>query len=101
MTDSIATDRRSLRSRRLLWEALLALLQKDDWAEISVQMICDRADVARSTFYAHFQTKQDLLEHLPEMTADNVPASQRLYLTTGGSTGVPVGFHLQRGVSRP
>lgn len=62
LSDSIATDRRSLRSRRLLWEALLALLQNEDWAEISVQMICDRADVARSTFYAHYQTKQDLLD---------------------------------------
>jgi phenylacetate-CoA ligase len=30
-----------------------------------------------------------------------LPASQRLYLTSGGSTGVPVGFYLQKGVSRP
>jgi AcrR family transcriptional regulator len=67
MTDNRQTpanlsDRRALRSRRQLWEALLALLQTEDWAAISVQMICDRADVARSTFYAHFQTKQDLLD---------------------------------------
>jgi AcrR family transcriptional regulator len=55
-------DRRVHRSRRTLWEALLALLHERDWADISVQMICDRADVARSTFYAHFQTKQDLLD---------------------------------------
>jgi AcrR family transcriptional regulator len=56
------SDRRAVRSRRALWAALLALLQDNDWAEISVQMICDHADVARSTFYAHFQTKQDLLD---------------------------------------
>lgn len=55
-------DRRAARSRRMLWEALLALLQDRDWGEINVQMICDRADVARSTFYAHFPTKQDLLD---------------------------------------
>ena len=61
MSDS-ADDRRSLRSRRLLWEALLAMLQTEDWAEITVQKICDQADVARSTFYAHYQTKQDLLD---------------------------------------
>ncbi len=60
MSDS--PDRRALRSRRLLWEALFALLQDHDWAAINVQMICDRADVARSTFYAHFPTKQDLLD---------------------------------------
>lgn len=55
-------DRRSLRSRRALWEALMSLLQEKDWGEINVQMICARADVVRSTFYAHFQTKQDLLD---------------------------------------
>jgi AcrR family transcriptional regulator len=46
----------------MLWTALFALLQTEDWSVISVQMICDRADVARSTFYAHFRTKQELLD---------------------------------------
>src|SRR5882724_7651720 len=45
--------------------------------------------------------KQHLLEHLSEMVSTEIPASRRLYITTGGSTGVPVGFYLQRGVSRP
>jgi phenylacetate-CoA ligase len=48
-----------------------------------------------------FTTKADLQQHLPEMASTAIPARQRLYLTTGGSTGVPVGFHLQKGVSRP
>jgi phenylacetate-CoA ligase len=46
-------------------------------------------------------TKQDLLEHLPQLTSTAFAAKHRLYLTTGGSTGVPVGFHLHKGVSRP
>ncbi len=46
-------------------------------------------------------TKQDLLEHREEMISSAVPKKQRLYITTGGSTGVPVGFYLQKGVSRP
>ena len=62
MSDNSPTDRRSARSRLALWQALLALLQDRDWAEINVQMICDRADVARSTFYAHYPAKQDLLD---------------------------------------
>jgi phenylacetate-coenzyme A ligase PaaK-like adenylate-forming protein len=45
--------------------------------------------------------KADLQNHLQELTSSRYPASQRLYMTTGGSTGVPVGFYLQRGVSRP
>jgi phenylacetate-CoA ligase len=45
--------------------------------------------------------KRDLLEHLPELISSGIPAKQRLYMTTGGSTGVPVGFYLQKGISRP
>ena len=37
-------------------------------------------------------TKQDLQEHGDELLAVNLPAKQRGYATTGGSTGVPVGF---------
>jgi phenylacetate-CoA ligase len=35
------------------------------------------------------------------MASGAVKRSKRLYITTGGSTGVPVGFYLQKGVSRP
>ncbi len=46
-------------------------------------------------------TKADLLTHREEMVNPDLPASARLYLTTGGSSGVPVGFYLHKGVSRP
>lgn len=46
-------------------------------------------------------TKQELLEHREEMVATDLPQTARLYITTGGSTGVPVGFYLHKGVSRP
>src|SRR5438034_10429857 len=46
-----------------------------------------------------FLEKRDLQEHLNEMVSTNIPASRRLYLTTAGSTGVPVGFYPHKGVS--
>ena len=46
-------------------------------------------------------TKQDIQQHFDDLTSTEVPDSQKLYITTGGSTGVQVGFHLQKGVSRP
>jgi phenylacetate-CoA ligase len=46
-------------------------------------------------------TKADLVRDLPDLVATDTRPSQRLYITTGGSTGVPVGFYLQKGVSRP
>ena len=44
--------------------------------------------------------KQDLLEHREAMLSSAWPAKARLFITSGGSTGVPVGFYLQKGVSR-
>jgi phenylacetate-CoA ligase len=44
--------------------------------------------------------KRDLIEHLDELASTAVPTRSRLYITTGGSTGVPVGFYLHKGISR-
>lgn len=56
-----AGDRRVLRTRRTLREALVSLLLQRGWDAVSVQDICDRADVGRSTFYTHFADKEELL----------------------------------------
>ena len=50
---------------------------------------------------APFLEKRDIQDHLNELVSSEYPESKRLYITTGGSTGVPVGFYLQKGVSRP
>ena len=55
------TDRRVRRTHDLLRKALLSLLLEKAYDRITVQDILDRADVGRSTFYAHFRDKDELL----------------------------------------
>jgi AcrR family transcriptional regulator len=55
-------DRRSQRTQQALMDALIALLADKRYDEISIIDIIDRANVGRSTFYAHYQTKDDLLK---------------------------------------
>jgi AcrR family transcriptional regulator len=62
MTNSKPADRRTLRTRRALRDALLSLLVEKGWDDLSVQDICDRADIGRSTFYLHFSSKEELLK---------------------------------------
>ena len=61
-------DRRVQRTRKLLQDALVELILEKGYEAITVQDVIDRANVGRSTFYAHFQDKEDLLlsgfEHL-------------------------------------
>lgn len=46
-------------------------------------------------------TKQDMILNRERMVNPEIDARRRLYITTGGSSGVPVGFYLEKGVSRP
>lgn len=54
-------DRRTLRSQAALRSALIDLLERKDYDEITVQDIVDQANVGRSTFYSHCSGKDDLL----------------------------------------
>ncbi|UFS95676.1 TetR/AcrR family transcriptional regulator [Nocardia huaxiensis] len=49
------------RTRAALHRALIELMQDRHYDRITVQDIIDRADVGRSTFYAHYRDKDDLL----------------------------------------
>jgi len=59
--DGDKADRRSRRTRRLIAEALIALMVEGRYDRITVRDIIDRADVGRSTFYAHYRDKEDVL----------------------------------------
>jgi AcrR family transcriptional regulator len=54
-------DRRVVKTTTALREALVNLILERGWDDISVQDVCDRADVGRSTFYTHFADREDLL----------------------------------------
>lgn len=54
-------DRRILRTRKILLEALMGLICERGYEAVSVKEITDKANVGRSTFYAHFENKEQLL----------------------------------------
>jgi len=58
---NVSEDRRVRRTRRLLHEALVALILDKGYDQVTVQDVLDRADIGRATFYAHFRDKDDLL----------------------------------------
>lgn len=62
MPDERKIDRRVQRTRRVLHEALGSLIHEKPYDAIAVKEILGRADVGRSTFYAHFRDKGELLE---------------------------------------
>lgn len=57
-------DPRVKRTRKLILEAFVSLLQEKGFHSVSVQDIAARATVNRATFYAHFVDKYDLLDQM-------------------------------------
>lgn len=57
-------DRRQRKTHHAIYQAFEELLAENHYATITVAQIIERADVGRSTFYAHFSTKDELLEEM-------------------------------------
>src|SRR5512140_3511261 len=56
-------DPRVKRTRILLEDAFMKLLQEKGFQAVTVQDIAEKAGVNRATFYAHFADKYSLLDH--------------------------------------
>jgi len=56
-----AVDPRAARSTHALSGALIELIRERDFDDITVQQILERAGVGRTTFYAHYRNKEDVL----------------------------------------
>ncbi len=83
-----ANDPRVKRTRQLLLQAFMALVEEKQYIHsISVQDIAERATVNRATFYAHFEDKYALLESwmrakFHQALESQLPASSTLQMNT-------------------
>lgn len=59
-------DRRQRKTRTAIFRAFTALLARKPFHRITVEEILTEADVGRATFYAHFETRDSLLQALCE-----------------------------------
>lgn len=94
---SAPRDRRSMRTRNALRDALIGLIGERGWDDIAVQDICERADIGRSTFYSHYPNKDALLlGSLDDLRQALVhQAAQR---SGGPRHGAGQGFHFALGL---
>lgn len=65
-------DRRQRKTRDAVFGAFTRLLKTEPYSKITVQEIIDEADIGRTTFYAHFETKDALLSSLCSEIFDHV-----------------------------
>ena len=71
--------RSAIRSRRMIREAFIALLQEKPFAKITVTDVVNKADLNRSTFYAHYPDIQGIVEEIQdEIISRNIKLIQEI-----------------------
>ena len=88
-------DLRQRKTRRQLTQALVELMEARPFQELSVTDICRQAMVHRTTFYAHFTDKQELLHYLMSQAEQesiaacvpqDAPTPRQFFLTAARNT---------------
>ncbi len=84
-------DLRIRRTKRLLLDSLMQLLQEKSFEKIGVNDICERAMVHRATFYNHFDDKYDLFNfalsqleeemYLSTIESERYSSSNEMYIS--------------------
>ena len=73
-TEATSADRRSLRSRRMMREALASLIAERGLGNFTVGDLMERADLNRSTFYGHYSDLDELLLKLKQEVIADIEA---------------------------
>jgi len=80
-------DRRIQKTKQLLADSLGQLMREKEYDAITIQDIIDKANVGRSTFYAHYESKEKLL-------LNNINFQRELINFTSNDPLHPMGINL-------
>lgn len=70
-------DRRVLRSKRAIREALIELLRDKALRDITTTELCRKADINRNTFYTHYKSPFDVFEEIQEQYSSEIKEAMR------------------------
>ena len=84
---SSKTDRRVKYTKMVLKESLIELLEQKPISRITIKEICEKADINRGTFYAHYSDQYDLLHKIEQELLDDITKYLASYDFQGSKPG--------------
>ena len=60
------SDRRTRYTQMVLKKSLIEWMEQKPLAKITIKELCERADINRCTFYAHYRDQYDLLQQIED-----------------------------------
>ena len=70
--DIVPSDRRAIRTRKMVKKAFIELLERKSFHDISITDITEKADINRGTFYLHYVDKYDLLNKVEDEVLEDL-----------------------------
>ena len=74
-------DRRIVKTRKALAEALFGLAQENDYDSITIRDLTGRADIGYSTFFRHYKDKDDLLKQCMTAMREDIARGIKPWMT--------------------
>jgi len=71
-TKSGGLDKRIVKTKKAMQEALAELLMSKSIGEISVTELCKKADISRKTFYSHYDNINDVVDDIFDEVIDEI-----------------------------
>ena len=68
MAKELTESRRTRYTRKAMQDALIDLMRERPLGSITIKALCEQADVNRSTFYAHYDSIEELLHDIEDET---------------------------------
>lgn len=69
------TDLRIVKTKKKLSDALIELLEEQNYDDIKISDLCQRAGVSRATFYNNFNSTDDVMNYYFFLTEEKIKAS--------------------------
>lgn len=89
LPSSSSKDARALRSAQALREAMLALLERKPFEQMTIRDICAESGVSYATYFRHHATKESLFE---EIATEQIRRLSELALEVRGASDFHAGF---------